>query len=351
MLRLYNDFRQFKQFDNHEMVINFTDDTDGLSGAIAVHSTKLGSALGGTRIQTYGSDQDALKDVLNLSQAMSYKCALAGLPYGGGKAVINFRHDSDRRAVLQRYAEIVEKLGGLFRTGTDVGVTDDDVAFMAQSTKYMLGVSVADRGELSTSKMAALGVFYSCKAALQHVFGSDDFRGRTITIKGLGKLGGELARLAHNEGAVVIGADIDPKKTADIQKELPDVKIVSVDEIAQIKCDIYAPCALGNEFTSKNIGGLQTKIISGGANNQLVNERVGEALFKKGILYAPDYVVNAGGLIYVSDELEPGGFNKHRVLKRVADIQTTLTNIFERAATQNMPTHRISDQIAKERIS
>lgn len=344
------DFRSFTQFDNHEMVINFSDEAVGLKGAIAVHNTKLGPALGGTRMQQYSDQQAALQDVLSLSSAMSYKCALAGLPYGGGKAVITSVDGMVRQDVLKRYAEIVENLRGLFKTGTDVGITDDDVKHMARYTSHMLGVTEADRRGMSTSTMAALGVFYSCKAALMHLYGSKSLEGKTIGIKGLGKLGGELASLAYAEGAVIYAADIDTQKCANLVKLLPNIKIVACEDISSIALDIYAPCALGNEFNDKNVSNLKCKIISGGANNQLTEATVGNKLFARGILYSPDYVVNAGGLIYVADELEPGGFNKKRVLDRVSKIQKTLTDIFERSSSQNIPTHKVADSIAREQI-
>jgi glutamate dehydrogenase/leucine dehydrogenase len=344
------DFRHLPQFDNHEMLISVSDDTIGLKGAIGIHNTNLGPALGGTRFQVYASEEDAIRDALNLSRAMSYKCALAGLSYGGGKAVIITDESLSKPELLKRYAQLVDKLGGLFKTGTDVGLSDADVAYMAEYTGHMLGVKAAARGDMSTAKVAALGVFYSCKAALQHIYGSDSFEGRTLGIKGVGKLGGELARLASAEGARVFIADIDGKRCEELADSISGLEVVSVEEAPYLPVDIYAPCALGNEFTSENIAGLRCRIISGGANNQLSDSRVGDELYKNGILYCPDYIVNAGGLIYVSDELEEDGFSKERVEERTAGIRTTLTNIFERSKAENLPTHTVADKIARERI-
>lgn len=344
------DFRYFKQYDNHEMLIHFSDDRLGLKGAIAIHNTVLGPALGGTRLQVYASDQAAIKDVLNLSRAMSYKCALAGLPYGGGKAVIIMNPELDRQELLKSYASTVEKLGGLFKTGTDVGVTDSDVIMMAHHTQHMLGVSEADRSDMSTSKMAALGVYYSIKAASSYKYGSEDLKDMTIGIKGLGKLGSELAHLVHAEGARLMVADIDAQKCNQLHSELSGITIVPVEEIQSMEMNIYAPCALGNEFGFKNISPLKCQIIAGGANNQLVSEKAGNAIFEKNILYAPDYIANSGGLIYVSDELEAGGFNKKRVLKRIGMIKDTLLSVFERSEREGIPSYLIADSIARERI-
>jgi glutamate dehydrogenase/leucine dehydrogenase len=306
--------------------------------------------LGGTRMQTYDSEESALEDVLDLSKAMTYKCALAHLPYGGGKAVIIANNHQNRTQVLKSYASMVERLHGLFKTGTDVGVMDRDVVRMSKNTSHMLGVSEADRGDMNTSKMAALGVFYGIKAALIHTQGSSNLRNKRIGIKGLGKLGGELARLASKEGAIVIGADTDDKQVKRLIKQLPNISIVPSSEIHKQELDIYSPCALGDEFNTDSIRELKCKVIVGGANNQLADEAVGTELFERGILYAPDYIANAGGLIYVADELERDGFKKNRVKKRVATIHDTLLDIFERSKRKDIPTHMIANTIARERV-
>lgn len=345
-------FQDYPEFDNHEMLIAVSDKKSGLNGYIGVHSTLLGPALGGTRYQEYNSKEDAMRDALNLSKAMSFKCALAGLPYGGGKGVIFVPKNGTltKPDMLAAYARMVENLRGLFKTGTDVGISDEEVRHMAQYTSHMLGVTEADRGELSTSSCASLGVFCSMKAALQVLFGSEDFIGRKIAIKGVGKLGGELARLVHEAGGDVTVADINPDNIQKLTTLIPDIKVVDVDKIAHLDVDIYAPCALGAEFTHANVKKLHCKAVVGGANNQLYDETVGVTLHKRGILYVPDYIANGGGLIYVADELEPGGFNQQRVIERVHNIQHTVMDILTRAKQEAQPTSKIADAIAIERI-
>jgi glutamate dehydrogenase/leucine dehydrogenase len=348
--RYSKSFRVLKEFDNHEMVIEFTDKETKLKGCIAIHDTNLGPALGGTRLQYYPSEEEAIRDVLNLSKAMSYKCALAGLPWGGGKAVIFANSEADKDKMLQQYAIYVEKLNGLFKTGTDVGIVDKDVAKMARYTSHMLGVSDTDRGDLTTSGMAALGVYYCIKTSVKHVFGNDSLKDRTIGVKGLGKLGGELVRLLHEDGARLVVADADKQKTKKILKQYSDIIEVDPSEIHRQVMDVYAPCALGNEFTNKVVNELRTRIVAGGANNQLANESVGDKLFDRNILYAPDYVANSGGLIYVADELEKDGFRKERVLQRVKDIQLTLEEIYTMSKKQKTATHRIANEVGMKRI-
>lgn len=348
--RYSKSFRVLKEFDNHEMLIGLTDTRTKLKGYIAIHNTNLGPALGGTRFQHYPSEEAALRDVLNLSKAMSYKCALANLPWGGGKAVIFSDEYADKDAVLRSYAALVENLGGLFKTGTDVGILDGDVKKMAKHTSHMLGVSQADRGDLTTSKMAALGVYHCIKVSLTRAYGDDSLKGKIIGVKGLGKLGGELARLLHEDGARLIVADVDEAKAKEVARKYPGTTIVSPSEIHRQAMDVFSPCALGGEFRVKTLGELKTKIIVGGANNQLADDRVGDKLFREGILYAPDYITNAGGLIYVADELEEDGFHKQRVLKRVSDIKTTLEQVFDISQKEGIATHRVANDVGLKRI-
>lgn len=338
------------QQSGHEMVVAVSDSSVGLKGYIGIHSTKLGPALGGTRVQTYSSDQDALDDVLNLSRAMTYKCALAGLPYGGGKGVISFDPSCSKQDILAAYARIVENLRGLFKTGTDVGISDDEVKYMGSFTTHMLGLTDEDRGSLSTSNCAALGVFFAIKAAMQIQHNSEELAGKRIAIKGVGKLGCELARLLSEAGAHVIAADMNPENLRKLQTLIPNAKIVDTSDIHKQEVDLYAPCALGNEFYPKTVKQLRCSAVVGGANNQLSDPSIGQQMHDRGILYAPDYVANGGGLIYVADELEAGGFSQDRVLQRVENIQNTMTDIFERSVTEKLPTSFIADKIAEERL-
>ena len=343
-------WRSYPEFDNHEFVMALSDEQSGLKAFVAVHNTNRGPALGGTRMKVYTSEEAALEDVLNLSKAMSYKCALANLPYGGGKAVIMADNKLNRKQVLTAYAQLVEKLHGLFKTGTDVGISDEDVVHMAAATKHMLGVVAAERGDLNTSKVAALGVFHGIKAALRQLHGTADFSGRAVAIKGAGKLGGELARMIIAAGGQVLVSDVNQEACRVLKEQWPAIEIVDNDTIHAQKVDIYAPCALGNEFNTTTIPKLRCDAVVGGANNQLENIAAGDLLHERSILYAPDYIANAGGLIYVADELEPGGFSKERVLVRTAAIEETLGLIFEEAKQQGLPSHVVADRLALERM-
>jgi glutamate dehydrogenase/leucine dehydrogenase len=346
------DWIEYNEYDNHKLVIPITDHLSGLKGYVAVHSTVNGIALGGTRMKNYISEDAAISDVLRLSKAMSYKCALANLPYGGAKAVIinNGTLYKDRAERLEAYARAVQSLGGVFRTGTDVGISDNDVRLMARSTAYMLGVDKADRGDLTTSSIAARGVFYAIKATLRQLNGSSECRGSRIAIKGVGKLGGELARLIYEAGGVVLVSDIDPQVCIDLKKKLPKIQIIDNSTIHMQKVDIYSPCALGGEFNAITIKELRCRAITGGANNQLVDDEIGDLIHEIGILYAPDYIANAGGLIYVADELENDGFNQHRVLYRTQSIEDTLDEVYQQAQLLKISPHRIANEIALERM-
>jgi glutamate dehydrogenase/leucine dehydrogenase len=351
-LRPRNSFsvRRYKEFNDHEYVIAINDDKRGLKAYIAVHNRNLGLAHGGTRMLPYQREEDAIRDVLNLSRAMSYKSASLGLPYGGAKGVIIWKDGLDRHEVLKAYAMKVDGLNGLFRTGTDVGLTDVDIQFMAKYTKYMLGVHSVNESTLTTSKTAALGVFDAMRAASLYKYGTDDLRGRTVGIKGVGKLGAELVELLIKEDVHLLLADIDEAKLQDIKARYTNSEIVPVQDIHQARMNIYAPCALGNEFTQSNIKNLGCDIIVGGANNQLANARVGDELFQGGVLYAPDFVVNAGGLIFASEELESDGFNLERVMSRLDKIPKTLTDIFRISQQQGIATNRVANKIAEDKI-
>lgn len=340
-----------RESGEHEFLMSLHDQESGLRAYVAIHNTNRGPALGGTRMVAYESDGAAIEDVLNLSRAMSYKNALANLPYGGGKGVILLDQQSDRRATLKAYSRLIDKLGGLIRTGTDVGISDSDVVLMGEESKYMLGLTDADRGDLTTGKTAALGVYCAMKASLRRLNGNNDFNGIKVAIKGAGKLGEELTRLITNSGGQVFISDINPERCNEVQQKYHNVNVVHNDEVHKQHVDIYSPNALGNEFTVSNINQLNCRAIVGGANNQLADEETGNLIFQRGILYAPDYIVNAGGLIYVADELEPGGFNKHRVVERVEAIEGTLMDIFERAAQENIPNNQMADIVARSRIA
>lgn len=339
-------------FDNHEYVIRLTDASSGLQGVIAVHSTARGPAHGGTRMMSYSSYEDAVEDALNLSRAMSYKSALAGLPYGGAKGVILSPAKAfDKKKILKAYAEKIDKMGGLFRTGTDVGLTDKDTALMKEHTRYILGLPKEGNDEWSTSNAAATGVFNAIKAATKFKFGTTGLKDVTVAVKGVGKLGGHLVDLLVAAGATVTVADIEPEKTDHLKKRHPSIRAVDYQIIHAEPVSIFAPCALGGEFDEKSVSELKCQMVVGGANNQLKDENVGDLLHNRNILYVPDYVANAGGLIFVCEDLEEDGFQPKRVAERLNNISETVTEILEKSKSLNQPTHRVADKIAQERIT
>lgn len=337
------------EFDGHAFVARITDVPTGLRGYIAIHDTTLGPAVGGTRYWLYKNDEEALRDALQLSRAMTYKCAMAGVPYGGGKAVLMApTKDSEKsEAYLAAYARALKFLAGRFYTGEDVGVLERDIEILASQSDSIIGRPAV--GGLP-AKYAALSVFQSMKIALQEKEGDASLLHRIVAIKGLGNVGIELAGMLHDAGASIIGADINPEKTKIAQERFPEMKIVSVARIHKEQADIYSPCALGGEFTTRTARQVRAGIICGSANNQLTDKRVGIQLSKRGILYVPDYVANAGGLISVVDELDREGYSENRVLQRIDDMQSTISRIIKDAKVKRTPTSTIADELVQERL-
>jgi valine dehydrogenase (NAD+) len=345
-------WRQLSGFAGHEFIIALTDQASGLQAYVAVHSRALGIAHGGTRFKAYDTQDEALNDALRLSQAMSYKSALASLPYGGAKAVIIDIPGTNKQAVLQAYAKKIQALGGLFHTGTDVGLTDQDVLLMAQDCQYMLGVSPGNKAGYSTSKAAAQGVYLAMKAACQQRYNTASLQGLTVGIKGLGKLGGQLAELLLADGCKLLVADVHTDAATALQAKYPEqVTTVDSNEIANQTMQIYAPCALGYEFTTESVTKLNCEIICGGANNQLESDAIGELIAKKGITYVPDYIANAGGLIFVSEDLEANGFQLERLEQRLTHIGQVVTEVLLLAAHERSATNLVATQLAEQRIA
>ncbi len=333
--------------DQHEKIIRLSDPKSGLRGFIAIHNTSHGPATGGTRMMPYTSEQDALNDALKLARAMTYKCALAGVPYGGGKGVIIGDPKKDKtQKLLQSYAQIVNSLNGIFTTGEDVGITREDAEIMTKTSPYINGFSKST----DPSPFAALSVFSSIKSAVK-ITNNESLRYKKIAVKGIGKVGSELIRLLIKTGAKLYAADIDSKIITKIRREFPTVGIVETSSIHQLPVDVFAPCALGNEIAKENISEIKAKIICGSANNQLSSEAIGDQLFHRGILYIPDYLANAGGLINAIDTREPGGYQKKRVMRRINFLQNTLRTILKASNISNIPPYRIADRIAEEKIS
>lgn len=336
-------------FDNHQQVTFFNDEKTGLKAIIAIHNTNLGPALGGCRFWNYSSDQEALKDVLRLSRGMTYKAAMAKLNLGGGKAVIIGDSVKDKcPEKLRAFGKFVDHLNGMYITAEDVGTSPQDMAYVYESTKHVVGLSNIDGGSGDPSVFTAYGVYLGIKASVKHKLDLDSLKGLKIAVQGLGHVGIHLLEHLEKEGAELIVTDINPDTIKAITTKF-DVKYVTPEEILKTKCDVLSPCALGGGINDDTIDTLKCQIIAGAANNQLALSHHGEILHKRGILYAPDYVINAGGLINVTHE--GPGYNPAIATEHVETIYTTLLEVFEKAHSQNIPTNIACDLIAEQRFN
>jgi len=330
----------------HEQLVLCSDPSAGYRGIIAIHSTALGPAVGGTRWWVYPSEEAALVDAIRLSRGMSYKNALARLPLGGGKSVIlGSTGPVDRRAVLRAHGRFIERLGGLYITGEDVGTTPDDMEVMAETTRFAAGRS---GGSGDPSPHTGRGVFRAMQAAAAFRWGSDDLRGKSVAIQGCGNVGYHLARQLAAVGARLLVSDIDPAKVHRIVAEFGATE-VAADQIHTVAADVFAPCALGGILHDASIGGLRAAIICGGANNQLLEPRHGQVLADKGILYVPDYVANAGGVTH-GGSVEVLKVTPAEAAARVDQIFETTLMVLERARTERVPPSEAADRLAEERI-
>ncbi|HYE59742.1 MAG TPA: Glu/Leu/Phe/Val dehydrogenase dimerization domain-containing protein [Candidatus Kapabacteria bacterium] len=332
----------------HQLVIKISEPSVGLRGFIAIHNTVPGPAVGGTRMFPYTSEEEALADVLRLSEAMTYKCAVAGVRYGGGKAVIIADPTKDKHeGLLRAYARKVASLQGKFFTGEDVGMSESDVQLLLTEAPYFIGKS---NFAGDPSPFAALSTFYAIQVSTKHLFGSEDLHGKAVAVKGVGKVGGELVRLLVEAGAKVTIADISEYAVRKVKEAYPEVCVTQAETIHQSPVHIYAPCALGGEFSDKTYLDVRAPIICGAANNQLASIHIGDKLQEKGILYVPDVVANAGGLIDVVDELEEGGFNKERVKERIYGLRGTLQTILDRSDVTQRSPHRVMQELVENKF-
>jgi leucine dehydrogenase len=335
-------------FDGHEQVWLGRDMFRGLTAIVAIHSTVLGPALGGTRVWPHKTFEAALTDALRLSRGMTYKAAVAGVPFGGGKAVIMAdARIGKTQALLEAYADMLAALDGQFYTGEDVGFTLADADFLRSRTPNVTGTTLGGSG--NPSPVTAHGVFLGLKAALAHRKGSDALSGIRVAVQGLGSVGWSLCKQLHSEGAMLTVADIDRAKVAKAQTEF-GATFVAPERIVEAEADIFAPCALGSALTEESIPTLKATVVAGSANNQLATHDCARLLMQRGVLYAPDYVINAGGMINVAAELAPGGYDRDAAMARVKEIPATLTSIFRRSAAENRPTNDVAAAIALERI-
>lgn len=340
----------FELLRGHEQVVFGNDPASGLRCIIAIHSTALGPALGGTRMYPYASEEEALVDVLRLSRGMTYKAACAGLDLGGGKGVIIGDPATDKsEALLRAYGRMVESLGGRYVTACDVGTFPADLAVVKRETRWATGAEEVFGGSGDSGKLTAYGVYLGMKATARKVWGTDDLAGRHVAIQGLGKVGRRLAEHLQAEDAKLTVADINTEATAAWAEK--GANVVSPEEIVSVEADILSPNALGNVLNATTIPTLNVRAVCGGANNQLGKDTDAQLLADAGILYAPDYVVNSGGLINVSDELNEGGYNPDRCLKRANQIDDTLTEIFALADAEGVNTEVAAVRVAEARIA
>jgi leucine dehydrogenase len=333
----------------HEQVIFCRDPASGLRAIIGIHNTVLGPALGGTRMWSYDSTDEAIMDVLRLSRGMTYKAAAAGLNLGGGKTVIMGDPKKDKsEALFRSLGRFVESLKGRYITAEDVGTSVDDMEHVYMETKHVTGITVAHGGSGDPSPVTAYGVFRGIEASVKEKFGREDLSGMGVAVQGAGNVGYYLIKQLHEAGAKVTTCDIDADRVQRVVDEF-GAKVVNPLEIYDVECEIFAPCALGAILNDETIPRLKAKVISGGANNQLADpDRHGALLEEKGILYAPDYVVNAGGLINVFCELE--GYVRERAMRRASGIYENTMRVFEIAKERAMPTFQAADLMAEERI-
>ena len=334
----------------HEHVLFCSNPDVGLQAIIAVHSTVLGPGLGGVRMWPYASMDEALTDVLRLSRGMTYKAAAAGLNLGGGKAVIVGDSKKDKsEALFRAFGQCVESLGGIYITAEDVGTDMEDMELIFNETRWVTGISPAHGGAGDPSPVTAYGTLQGMKAAARWQFGDPSLAGRSVAIQGLGNVGYHLAGYLKEEGAKVFGADLDGEATARAASE-HGVEIVPASEILTVECDVVAPCALGASLNDTSIPQLRCKVVAGAANNQLADEeRHGRELHERGILYAPDFVINAGGLISVYNELMTS-YNRERALRMTRGIFLNMIKVFEISRTQSIPTAKAAERVAEERI-
>ena len=336
-----------------EQWVHRLDQASGAHLFVAVHSTVLGPGMGGTRLKVYPTPEDGLADALRLSQAMTFKQAAAGLPYGGGKAVIAAPGipapgTPERRDLFLRHADLIDSLGGTYFTAADMNTGPADMDTMFERTPFVLGRSPENGGSGESGHGTAIGVFHGIKAAALHALGSDDLTGLTVLVQGVGSVGGRLAHHLHGAGAKVLVVDTDPARANTVAGEV-DGDTVPVADALTTACDIFAPCATGGVLSRESIPALACRVVAGAANNQLVEPADGDRLTAAGILYAPDYVINAGGVIHLAG-YETLGWDEPTVATALEGIGRTLTEVFVRAEVEGISTAKAADRLALTRI-
>jgi leucine dehydrogenase len=335
--------------DEYEEVVFFHDPPTGLRAIVAIHSTALGPALGGTRFYPFASEEDALRDVLRLSRGMTYKAAAAGLDLGGGKAVIIGDPKRDKtEELLRAYGRFIDSLGGRYITAEDVGTAREDMDILRRETGWVTGVSKRLGGSGDPSPVTAWGTFQGLRACIEEGLQSQSFEGLRVVVQGVGKVGFHLAKHLVEAGSKVTVADVDVDAVGRAVRDL-GVETVEPEKAHAVECEILAPCAMGGIIRDDTLPDLKCRIVAGSANNQLERPEHGDVLGNQGILYAPDFVINAGGLINVSDELQ--GYDRERAMTRVEGIYRTLREVFRLSRTEGISTRKAAERMAEERMA
>ncbi|SDK78281.1 leucine dehydrogenase [Catalinimonas alkaloidigena] len=333
----------------HEQVVFCYDPATGLKAIIGIHNTVLGPALGGTRMWNYATEAEAVRDVLRLSRGMTYKNAVAGLNHGGGKAVIlGDPRQGKSEALLRRFGKFIQSLNGKYITAEDVGMSTRDIEYVAMETRWASGRPEGDGGSGDPSPVTAYGTWMGMKAAAAKAFGSDSLAGRRISVQGAGSVGSHLIGHLIKEGAIVFVTDLHEDRLEVVAQQHP-ITVVKPDEIYDLDVDIYAPCALGGTLNHDTLPRLKCRVVAGAANNQLENEDLhADACAERGILYAPDFLINAGGVVNVAMEFT--GYNREKAYKHAEKIYDTTLRIFEKAEREGINTHQAAMRVAQERI-
>ena len=333
----------------HEQLVICTDAVGGLKAGIAIHDTTLGPACGGVRIWPYETEQEAIQDALRLSRAMTYKSAVADLPLGGGKAVlIADSHTQKTEALLRSYGRFVETLGGRYLTTTDVGSTGRDLEYVRQETAHVVGLPITAGGSGDTSIMTGLGIYMGMKACARQVWGNESLAGKKVAIQGFGKVATYTAHHLLKEDAQLVVTDVY-EEAMDRARDL-GIAVVAADKIYDEDCDIFSPCALGGIINKDTIPRLKARVVAGGANNQLATSQDGKELHRRGILYAPDYILNSGGIINVSAEIG-GPYNSERAREKTERIYEIIGRVIEISQSQEIPTSLAADRMAEQRLT
>jgi leucine dehydrogenase len=337
------------QLGGHEQVVHFYDEKTGLKAIVAIHNTHLGPALGGTRMWAYKNEAEALQDVLRLSRGMTYKAAITGLNLGGGKAVIIGDPGQKSEALLRMFGKFVNGLAGRYITAEDVNISTRDIEYIAMETSHVTGLPESLGGGGDPSPVTAYGVYLGMKASAKKVYGHDSLSGKKILVQGIGKVGQALVDLLVAEGAKLQVYDIKEENLRAVTSKHSGIKIIQEADLYDTDADIYAPCALGATINTNSLNRLKCTIISGAANNQLEDEVVhGNMCAEKGILYAPDFLINAGGLINVYTELE--GYNRNIAMQKTENIYEATLNVFRIAAEEKITTNAAAGRLAEKRI-